>query len=178
MGKIKVSDRYFCPAINTDVIQQAVKDIANKINRDYRGMQPLFVAILNGSFMFAADLFKNLTIEAEISFIKVSSYQGTKTSEKLNELIGLNQDIRGRRIIILEDIVDTGLTLDSIIKSLKKQEPYDIRVASLLCKRTVFKNQFYIDYVGLDIPDEFIVGYGLDYNGYGRNYPEIYKITD
>ena len=176
MKTVKIKDKEFAISISSDKIQNAIKQVASKINKDYVGQQPLFIAVLNGSFMFAADLFKNLSIECEISFIKVSSYQGTQTTEDVKELIGLNQNIEGRRIIILEDIVDTGITLDITIAKLKKHKPIDIKVATLLYKPEAFKNQFIIDYVGIEIPNDFIVGYGLDYDGLGRNLSDIYKI--
>jgi hypoxanthine phosphoribosyltransferase len=177
MKTIKIKDKEFGINISSDKIQAAIKKVALNIDKDYAGQQPLFIAILNGSFMFAADLFKYLNIECEISFIKVSSYEGTQTTEKVNELIGLNQDIKGRKIILLEDIVDTGITMDQIIKNLKRLGPSDIKVATLLSKPAAFKNQFIIDYVGIEIPNDFIVGFGLDYDGLGRNFPDIYKIV-
>jgi len=178
MKTVKIKDKEFAISISSDKIQNAIKQVASKINNDYVWQQPLFIAVLNGSFMFAADLFKNLAIECEISFIKVSSYQGTQTTEDVKELIGLNQNIEGRRIIILEDIVDTGITLDTTIAKLKKHKPADIKVATLLYKPEAFKNQFIIDYVGIEIPNDFIVGYGLDYDGLGRNLSDIYKIIN
>lgn len=176
MKTVKIKDKEFAISISSDRIQSAIKQVAAKINKDYSGKQPLFIAILNGSFMFAADLFKSLDIDCEISFIKLSSYQGTQTTEKVNELIGLNQDIKGRDIILIEDIVDTGITLDNTIKNLTQFNPKTIKVATLLYKPEAFKNQFTIDYIGIEIPNDFIVGYGLDYDGYGRNLPDIYKI--
>jgi len=178
MNTVKIKDKEFVISISSDKILNAIKQVASRINKDYEGQQPLFIAVLNGSFMFAADLFKNLDIECEISFIKVSSYQGTQTTEDVKELIGLNQNIEGRRIIILEDIVDTGITLDITISKLKNLKPADIKVATLLFKPEAFKNQFVIDYIGIEIPNEFIVGYGLDYDGLGRNLSDIYKIIN
>jgi len=178
MNIVKIKDKEFVISISSDKILNAIKQVASRINKDYEGQQPLFIAVLNGSFMFAADLFKNLDIECEISFIKVSSYQGTQTTEDVKELIGLNQNIEGRRIIILEDIVDTGITLDITISKLKNLKPADIKVATLLFKPEAFKNQFVIDYIGIEIPNEFIVGYGLDYDGLGRNLSDIYKIIN
>ncbi len=178
MKTVKIKDKEFGINISSEKIQNAIKMVASNIDKDYAGQQPLFIAILNGSFMFAADLFKYLNIECEISFIKVSSYEGTLSTEKVNELIGLNQDIKGRKIILLEDIVDTGITLSAIIKKLKNLEPEDIKVATLLYKPNAFKNQFKIDYCGMKIPNDFIVGYGLDYDGLGRNLPDIYKIIN
>ncbi len=178
MKTVKIKDKEFAISISYDKIQTAIKKVADDINKDYAGQQPLFIAILNGSFMFAADLFKYLNIECEITFIKVNSYQGTQTTEKVTEVIGLNQDIKNRKIIFLEDIVDTGITLDTLIKNIKKLGPADIKVATLLSKPGAFKNQFVIDYVGIEIPNDFIVGFGLDYDGLGRNLPDIYKIVD
>jgi len=176
MKTVIINGKKFVVFISSEKIQKTIKKLASDINKDYAGQQPLFISVLNGSFMFAADLFKSLAIDCEISFIKVNSYKGTQTTEKVNELIGLNQDIKDRKIILLEDIVDTGITLDTVIKNLIKFQPAHIKVATLLSKPNAFKNQFKIDYLGIEIPNDFIVGYGLDYDGFGRNFPDIYKI--
>jgi len=152
--------------------------IATEINRDYNGSSPVFVAVLNGSFMFAADLLKLIKLPCSISFTKLSSYQGTESTEKVQTLIGINEDITAKKIIILEDIIDTGITLNSFMNSLKKHQPAEIKIATLLFKPDAFKKDFKIDYIGMHIPNDFIVGYGLDYNGFGRNLPDIYKLSE
>jgi hypoxanthine phosphoribosyltransferase len=177
METIQVKDKrfeIFIPAIR---IESVVSGMAEKINRDYEGKNPLFLAILNGSFVFAADLLRKVSIPCTISFVKFSSYQGTSTTSKVKELIGLNEDIKGRHIILVEDIVDTGITMDMILGDLKKYEPADVKIACFCHKPDAFKKTFAIDYIGMNIPDEFIVGYGLDYDGFGRNLPDIYKIV-
>ena len=175
MQTITLGDRSFRPYITEAEIQQAVGKIADEINRDYKGKCPLIVPVLNGSFMFASDLMKQLSCQCEVSFIKASSYQGTSSSGQFTSLIGLSEDIRGRDIIILEDIIDTGHTLSRILPSIKDQNPASVRVATLLFKPKALKADISIDYIGIEIANEFIVGYGLDYNGLGRNLKEIYK---
>ena len=151
--------------------------MALEINRDYEGKDPLFIAILNGSFIFAADLIRKITIPCQISFVKLSSYSGTVSTESVKELIGLNEDIQGRHVVIVEDIVDTGLTLDKFLKDLELKHPASVKLACFSFKKEAFKKSFPIDYLGITIPNEFIVGYGLDYDGYGRNLPDIYKVV-
>ena len=142
------------------------------------GKDHLFLCVLNGAFVFASDLLKKITIDCEISFVKLSSYEGTKTTNTIREMIGLDQSIEGRTIIIIEDIVDTGLTMDYTRKKLKKLGAIDVRIATLLFKPEAFKKDYALDYVGIAIPNKFIVGYGLDYDGYGRNLPDIYQIIE
>ena len=175
MQTITLGDRSFRPYISEVEIQQAIGKIADEINRDYKEKCPLLIPVLNGSFMFASDLMKQLTCQCEISFIKASSYQGTSSSGQLTSLIGLNEDINGRDIIILEDIIDTGHTLSRILPSINKLKPASLRVAPLLFKPKALKADISIDYIGIEIANEFIVGYGLDYNGLGRNMKEIYQ---
>jgi hypoxanthine phosphoribosyltransferase len=177
MATIKVKDKDFEISIDANTIDAAVKRMAIEINRDYEGKHPLFLAILNGSFIFAADLIRKITIPCEISFVKLSSYSGTNSTEDVQELIGLNEDITGRHLVIVEDIVDTGITLEKLLKDLEKHEPASVKLACFTFKKEAFKKSFRIDYLGITIPNEFIVGYGLDYDGYGRNLPDIYKIV-
>ena len=152
--------------------------MANQIN-NIGIKNPLFIAVMNGAFLFAADVMRKITIpNAEISFIKLSSYSGTETTGKVNQLIGISDDISGRNIIILEDIVDTGITLEKIISLLEKENVANIKIATLLFKPKAYKKYFPIDYVGIEIPNDFIVGYGLDYDGLGRNINGIYKIVE
>jgi hypoxanthine phosphoribosyltransferase len=173
---IKVIDKEFEIFIPFKEIDNAIQGVANQINKDYKNKKPLFVVILNGAFMFAADLFKKLTIECEVSFVKLSSYQGTKTTEKVKKIIGLNESIQGRQVIIVEDIIDTGITMEHLLKELEAMKPHDIRLATLLFKPEAFRKDFKIHYIGMNIPNDFILGYGLDYDGFARNLPDIYKL--
>lgn len=177
MAVIKVHDKSFETYLSADKIQQRVKEISAIINKDYEGKHPLFVAILNGSFMFAADLFKNLTIEAEICFIKVASYKGMKSSGKVVTTIGLEEDIFGKDVIIVEDIVDTGKTLHKFLPKLIHQQPRSLKIVTLLHKAEATEYPLTLDYVGFVIPNKFVVGYGLDYDGRGRNLNEIYQLV-
>jgi hypoxanthine phosphoribosyltransferase len=178
MLTVKVKDKEFEISIPASEIDIAIQKIADQINVDYVDKNPVFLVILNGSFMFAADLVRKVRIPCEVSFVKYSSYEGTKSTGNLKDLIGLNEDVRGRHLIIVEDIVDTGLTLDKILEKLKFFEPADIRLACFCFKPDAFEKSFKIDYLGMEIPNDFIVGYGLDYDGYGRNLPDIYKILE
>ena len=177
MKTVKIKDKEFSVSIAADEIHEAVCNVAQKINKDMDGKTPLFLAILNGSFMFASDLFKQLTIQCEISFVKLSSYQGTTSTENVKTIIGLTDDIKGKTVIIVEDIVDTGYTIQDIIDNLKKFDPAEIRICTMLFKPNAYKKNINIDYVGIEIPNDFIVGYGLDYDGLGRNLADIYKIV-
>ncbi|HLF45199.1 MAG TPA: hypoxanthine phosphoribosyltransferase [Chitinophagaceae bacterium] len=176
MSQIKVHDKLFDPYLSADDIQQQVKKIADAINADYAGRCPMCIAILNGSFMFAADLFKNLTIDAEICFIKLASYKGISSSGQVFTAIGLDVDLIGRDIIIVEDIVDTGKTLNEFLPKLLHQQPASLKIAALLHKPDAVKFPIRIDYLGFSIPNKFVVGYGLDYDGLGRNLREIYQL--
>ena len=177
MSTIQVKDKVFEISITATDIAATVQKMAEEISRDYEGKNPLFLAILNGSFVFAADLIRKITIPCQISFVKLSSYSGTATTANVIELIGLNEDIRGRHVIIVEDIVDTGITLDGLLDSLGKAGPASVKLACFTFKKEAFRKSFRIDYLGMTIPNDFIVGYGLDYDGYGRNLPDIYKIV-
>jgi hypoxanthine phosphoribosyltransferase len=177
MKTVKIKDKEFSLSINADEIHDAVSKVAQKLNRDMDGKTPLFLAILNGSFMFASDLFKQLTIPCEISFVKLSSYQGTSSTENVKTIIGMTEDIKGKTVVIVEDIVDTGFTIEDIIDNLKKYNPAEIRICTMLFKPNAYKKNIKIDYIGIEIPNDFIVGYGLDYDGLGRNLADIYKIV-
>jgi len=177
MAPIKVKDKEFEISITAQVIDTTLQRMAMEINRDYKGKNPLFIAILNGSFVFAADLIRKITIPCQISFVKFSSYSGTISTKEVKELIGLNEEINGRHLIILEDIVDSGITIDKILKDLEKFIPLSVKLACFSFKKEAFVKTFHIDYLGLIIPNDFVVGYGLDYDGYGRNLPEIYKLV-
>lgn len=177
MSHIKVHDKEFIPYLSSSDIEKQVQRVADEINRDYAGKKPLFIAILNGSFVFAADLFKHITIEAEICFIKIASYKGVKSTGKVVTAIGLDVDLYGRDIIIVEDIVDTGKTLSQFLPQLEHHHPTSLKVASLLHKPSATVHSIKIDYLGFTIPDKFVVGYGLDYDGLGRNIKEIYQLV-
>jgi len=178
MAIIRVHDKYFEPYLHVAEIDARINDLAQQINHDYSSRRPLFIAILNGSFMFAADLFKKLSIDAEICFIKLASYKGTKSSGHVVTAIGLDIDIIGRDIVLLEDIVDTGKTLSHFIPQLRHQQPASIKICALLHKPEATRFPITIDYLGFTIPDKFVVGYGLDYDGFGRNIPEIYRLVE
>lgn len=177
MTTVKLHDKTFDTYLSSDTIQQKVQELAEMLNKEYKGRRPLCIAILNGSFMFAADLFKFLTIEAEISFIKLASYRGTKSTGKVVTAIGLEDDLFDRDVIILEDIVDTGKTLHEFLPKLQHQQPKSLKIVALLHKSVATKYPLTVDYVGFDIPDKFVVGYGLDYDGLGRNLKEIYQLS-
>lgn len=174
---ISVHDKQFSLSIKYEEIEAAIKNIATRINHDLEDTNPIFLVILNGAFMFAADLFKMINVDCEISFVKLASYSGTQTTAKVKKLIGLGENIKGRTVVIVEDIIDTGITMESLLGQLYEMEVKEVRIATLLFKPDAFVKDFKIDYLGMDIPNDFIVGYGLDYNGHGRNYKDIYKIV-
>ena len=178
MSVIRVHDKSFEPYLSAGEISAAIKKIASSLNAEYEGKKPLFIAILNGSFIFASDLFKELTIEAEICFIKLASYKGTKSTGHIVTAIGLDIDLIGRHVVIIEDIVDTGKTLNHFLPQLRHQQPASMKIVALLHKPEATLFPLKIDYLGFTIPDKFVVGYGLDYDGLGRNIPEIYKLID
>lgn len=178
MSTIKVHDKYFIPFLSETEIQKKIKELGLQISKDYAGKKPLFIAILNGSFMFASDLFKHITIDTEICFIKLASYRGTKSSGQVITAIGLDTDITGRNIVILEDIIDTGKTLNEFLPQLRNQQPASLKIAVLLHKPEATVYPITINYCGFAIPDKFMVGYGLDYNGLGRNISSIYKLQE
>ena len=179
MKQVKVHDKNFELFISYEKIRSVVEGMAEKMNVELDGKKPLFVCILNGSFMFAAELFKRIDIiESEISFVKLASYEGDRSTGKVKQLIGLNEDIEGRTVVVLEDIVDTGITIRNIREQLEKMNPKEVRVASLLLKPDALQEVVQLDYIGLEIPNDFIVGYGLDYDGYGRNLIDIYSVIN
>ena len=176
MAIIKVHEKSFETYLSDATIQQRVSEIAAAINKDYAGKKPLFICILNGSFMFAADLFKQLILEAELCFIKLASYKGMKSSGKVITSIGLEEDLFGKDVIIVEDIVDTGKTLHRFLPKLVHQQPKSLKIVTLLHKSEATEYPLVLDYVGFVIPNKFVVGYGLDYDGLGRNLREIYQL--
>lgn len=178
MKNVTIIDKEFELFISYEKIRSIVEEMADKMNRDFQGKNPLFLCILNGSFMFAAEIFKRISLmDAEISFIKLASYSGTQTTGSVKELIGLNEDLSGRLIVVLEDIVDSGITIANTIEQIKAKNPAEVKIATLLLKPDALKTQVQLDYIGLEIPNDFIVGYGLDYDGRGRNLIDIYKIV-
>ena len=177
MSSIKVHDKSFETYLSEETILLRVKEMAADINKDYAGKRPLFIAILNGSFMFASDLFKQLNIEAELCFIKLASYKGMKSSGNVVTSIGLEDDLFGRDVIIVEDIVDTGKTLHDFLPKLMHQQPKSLKIVTLLHKSEATEFPLQLDYVGFSIPNKFVVGYGLDYDGLGRNWKEIYQLV-
>lgn len=177
MSSIKLHDKTFDTYLSAETIQEKIEELAARLNKDYEGRRPLFIAILNGSFMFAADLFKHLTIEAEICFIKLASYRGMKSTGNVITSIGLDEDLFNRDVIIVEDIVDTGKTLHQFLPQLHHQQPKSFKIVTLLHKSEATKFPLTLDYIGFDIPDKFVVGYGLDYDGLGRNLKEIYQLS-
>lgn len=178
MSKIRIHDREFVKSISREEIDKEIKRVAAQINHDYAGKRPLFLGVLNGSFMFVADLLKNIELECEISFVKLSSYQGTETTGQVREVIGMSESLEGRDVIILEDIVDTGHTMHKMMQSLKNSNPASVEIASLFVKPARMQVPVDVKYALFTIPDRFIVGYGLDYDGLGRNLPDVYDVVE
>ncbi|GGE58265.1 hypoxanthine phosphoribosyltransferase [Pedobacter psychrotolerans] len=179
MHKIQVEDKEFEIFLENDTINKRIRLMGIQMNVDYENKCPLFIGVLNGSFLFMADLIKEVNIPCEVAFMRVASYEGTSSSGQVKELIGLPANIKDRDIIVVEDIVDTGLTLTHILKMIKEKNPASVKVASLLLKPSALKYEIEdLAYVGFEIPNEFVVGYGLDYNGLGRNLIDIYRATE
>lgn len=179
MKQVKIHDKDFQLFIPYEKIRAAVEKMAETMNRELAGKNPLFVCILNGSFMFATELYKRIElVETEISFVKLASYAGQQTSGEIKQLIGLNEKIEGRTVVVLEDIVDSGLTIEHIQEQLQQLNPKEVKIATLLLKPNALKKKINLDYIGMEIPNDFIVGYGLDYNGYGRNLIDIYSVIN
>jgi hypoxanthine phosphoribosyltransferase len=177
MGNIQIKDKLFSLSIPESEIIKAVKAVANQINTDLAGSDPLFICVLNGAFMFDSDLMKEISFPCEITFIKLSSYEGLYTSGSVKEIIGLNESVVGRNVVVVEDIVDTGITMERILESLVAKGAKDIHVATFLQKPDALQRDIKIDYIAMKIPNDFIVGYGLDYDGYGRNLKNIYTVV-
>jgi len=177
MNTIQIKDKKFSLSIPEAEIQAAVRKVAEAINHDIAEKNPLFICVLNGAFMFAGDLMKNVSIPCEITFIKLSSYEGLYSSGSVKEIIGLNESVVGRNVVVVEDIVDTGITMERILSSLRAKGANEIRVATFLQKPDALQRDIKIDYVAMRIPNDFIVGYGLDYDGYGRNLKDIYTVV-
>jgi hypoxanthine phosphoribosyltransferase len=178
MTQITLYDTIFDKYISSEEIACAVKSVAGHINSDMKNESlPVFLSILNGSFMFTSDLMKHINFNCLLSFIKLSSYSGLSSNGAVRELIGLNFDLTGKTVIIVEDIVDTGATLEYLVDAVSKYHPKQLKIATMLFKPEAYSRNIKIDYAGIHVPNSFIVGYGLDYNGLGRNYPEIYKLV-
>lgn len=178
MESIQIKDKRFTISITEEQILKEVSRVAQEINRDLKDKNPLFLSVLNGSFMFTADLMKRINIPCEISFVKLASYQGISSTGKITEVIGINEDISGRCVVIVEDIVDTGFTMQRLLETLGTRNPKEIHIASLLVKPEKLQVPLNIEYAAMHIPNDFIVGYGLDYDGLGRNYKDIYTVIN
>lgn len=178
MSRVRLHDKEFEPFIPVAEMEAAIQQVAEDITRKYADKRPLFLGVLNGSFFFAAELLKRLPIECEISFVKVASYHGTRSTGTVSQLIGLNEKIEGRHVVVLEDIVDTGHTIRHIMDILAERHPASISIATLLFKPDAYKQDIAIDHVALRIPNAFVVGSGLDHDGLGRNLPGIFKIVE
>src|SRR6188768_2959961 len=178
MSVIQVNDKKFQPYIRASEIHQRIASLAEQINQDYKDKRPLFIAILNGSFMFASDLFKEITIEAEICFIKLASYKGTRSTVNVITSIGLDEPLLNRHVVIIEDIVDTGNTLHKFLPQLYNQQSASLKIAVLLHKPEALRYPIVIDYLGFNVPNKFLLGFGLDYDGLGRNLKEIYQLVE
>lgn len=179
MKTVKLLDREFRVSIPAEKIDNAIVEIAEKMNKDLAGKNPMFICILNGSFMFASDLMKLITVEnAEITFMRLTSYEGMGTTGKVKKLMGFTEDLKDRTVVILEDIIDTGITMENTLIQIDEYKPKEVVVATMLFKPDALKRDVKIDYVGINIPNDFIVGRGLDYDGIGRNLPDIYTVID
>lgn len=176
MKDIQLHDKTFEIFISNNELQETINKMAEDISADVSDKNPLFLVVLNGAFMFAADLLKRFDFNCEISFVKLSSYVGTQSTSVVREIIGLDEVLHGRTVVILEDIIDTGITMWNTIPKLRQLEAEDVKLATLLFKPDAFQKDYRIDYIGMKIPNDFIVGFGLDYDGLGRNYPDIYKL--
>ena len=178
MSIVKIKDKTFKTSITEEEIKKQVKAVAQQISKDMEGKNPLFLAVLNGSFIFAADLMREMTIPCEISFVKLASYQGTTSTGKIKEVIGINEDLSGRTVVIVEDIVESGQTMKRMIESLGTRNPASVPICSLFFKPEKLQTELNIDYVAFRIPDDFIVGYGLDYDQQGRELRDVYTIVE
>lgn len=175
---VRVSDKNFKHYLTAQQIEQSLAVLAARINIDYAEKKPVFLVILNGAFMFASDLMKKIDIQCEISFLRVSSYEGMESTQQVKEILGIDEYIKGRHIVLVEDIIDTGITMEHIISKVTQHGALSIRIATLLFKKGKFEKNYPIDYIGFTIPNDFVVGYGLDYNGFGRNLKDIYSVIE
>src|SRR5680860_356909 len=173
---VQIKGKRFIPFISEKELLQRVSELGQQITADYKGTSPVMIGILNGAFMFLSDLSKHIDLSVEISFIKVSSYVSMSSTGKVRSLLGLEKDIMDRDVIIVEDIVDTGLSMAYILERIKEKKPHSIQVVSLLLKPDALSENITVKYIGFKIPDKFVIGYGLDYDGYGRNLKEVYQL--
>lgn len=171
-----IKDKVFTKFLSAEEIQNAIRSLASRINQELDGKVPVFIVVLNGAFIFASDLLKKVKIDCEVVFVKLSSYEGMASTGTVKQVIGLDISLKGRTVVIIEDIVDTGLTLHRFLDTLSDMEPAEVKIASCLLKPDAFRMKFPIDYLCFSIPNEFVVGYGLDYDGLGRNSSDIYKL--
>ena len=178
MGQITIKDKTFEVSINETTIKQRVREVAQQMSRDLEGKNPLFLAVLNGAFIFAADLMREMTIPCEISFVKLASYQGTTSTGSIKEVIGINEDLSGRTVVIVEDIVESGLTIKRMMEQLGTRNPASVQVCALFFKPEKLKEDLKLDYVAFSIPNDFILGYGLDYDQQGRNLKDVYSLCE
>lgn len=175
---MQIHDKHFVRYIHRDKIEEELDWMGRKLSQEYKDKNPLFLAVLNGAFVFAADLYRKITCDSTISFIKLASYEGTESTGDIKEVMGLAEDIKGRHVVILEDIIDTGRSMRHLIEVLSKEDPASIKIATLLVKPEALEEPLEIAYRAFDIPNLFVVGYGLDYDGYGRQLPDIYQVRD
>ena len=178
MDSIKIKDKSFRVSIPEAEIKTRVKALAEQMSKDLEGKNPIFLAVLNGAFIFAADLLREMTIHCEISFVKLASYQGTTSTGKVKEVFGINENLSGRTVVIVEDIVESGQTMKQMIESLGTRNPTSVHICSLFFKPEKLKEELTLDYVAFRIPDDFILGYGLDYDGLGRELKDVYTIVE
>ena len=178
MDTVKIKDKSFRISIHEAEIKRRVKALAEQMSKDLEGKNPIYLAVLNGAFIFAADLLREMTIPCEISFVKLASYQGTTSTGKVKEVFGVNENLSGRTVVIVEDIVESGQTMKQMIESLGTRNPTSVHICSLFFKPEKLKEELTLDYVAFSIPDDFIVGYGLDYDGLGRELKDVYTIVE
>ncbi|AMQ54905.1 hypoxanthine phosphoribosyltransferase [Algoriphagus sanaruensis] len=177
MSKVSILDKTFEIYLSNTQIQERINQIGRAISDEFHGDELIIVGVLNGSFLFMADLVRRIELNFVCDFIKVSSYQGTESTGQVKSLLGLKESIEGKSVLIIEDIVDSGLSMEYLLKELSSHRPKRLAIATLLFKREAFRHKYAIDYVGFEIPNKFVVGYGLDYDGLGRNLPHIYQLT-
>ena len=176
MKKVKIHDKEFEVYLPSEKIQQRLQEMGNQITKDFKGEKVILIGVLNGSFIVMADLAREINLELSCEFLKISSYSGTETTGNVKSLLGLSADIQGKSVIIVEDIVDTGISMKFLLEELGKHKPKHLAVATLLYKKEAFRFNYPLDYVGFEIPNKFVVGYGLDYDGLGRNLPDVYQL--